>query len=53
MMPDEEKSLVKSDLKSKVLGLLGLTPRAPAAGTINTLIPCYRNPALFSCKKLT
>lgn len=53
MIPDNEKSVSKNvDLKSKVLGLLGLTPRTPA-GTINTLIPCCRSSDLFSGKKLT
>ncbi|GFU26993.1 uncharacterized protein C6orf136 [Nephila pilipes] len=54
MTPDDDTVKVKKgDLKSRLLGLLELTPRTPAAGSLHTLIPCYRTHEIYGCKKLT
>ncbi|XP_035233440.1 uncharacterized protein LOC118205247 [Stegodyphus dumicola] len=54
MIPDDELSVLKQvDLKSRLLGLLGLTPRGPATGNLNALIPCSYNQEIMSSKKLT
>ncbi|GIY13405.1 uncharacterized protein C6orf136 [Caerostris darwini] len=49
---DETVKSKKADLKSKILGLLDL-PRPSAAGSLHTLVPCYRSQDFFSNKKLS
>lgn len=52
MIPDDDRVLAKrTDLKSKVLGLLGL--RSPPASTLNALLSCGKSQELVCCKKLT
>ncbi|GIZ04170.1 uncharacterized protein C6orf136 [Caerostris extrusa] len=49
---DDTVKSKKADLKSKILGLLDL-PRPSAAGSLHTLVPCYRSQDFFNNKKLS
>ncbi|XP_054715909.1 uncharacterized protein LOC129225506 [Uloborus diversus] len=55
MMPDDDLAVQKhTDLKTQLLGLLGLSPRGATTGSLNSLMPCCRSSRVFlPCKKLS